>query len=94
MTDVQKMNRKKWAKEHIKWGVDEWKQVMFSDESIFERFGTSGRQYMYYYSNAEHKQKIPIISVRTGDSHVTADMVYLVVLDSALAAAGFYAVEY
>lgn len=57
MTDEQKMNRKKWAKKYIKWGVDEWKQVMFSDESTFERFGTGGRQ--YYYSNAEHKQKHP-----------------------------------
>lgn len=53
----QQMNRMKWAEKHIKWGIDEWKQVMFSDECIFERFGTGGRQ--YYYSNAEHKQRHP-----------------------------------
>jgi len=55
LTDEQKRNRVKWAKEHIKWGTEDWKKVMFSDECTIERFGTSGRQ--YYYSNAEHRQR-------------------------------------
>jgi len=57
LTDEQKKNRVKWAQRHVGWAIDEWKQVMFSDESIFERFGTGGRQ--YYYSNAEHRQRHP-----------------------------------
>src|SRR5690606_33033524 len=43
LTKKQMKDREDWAKDHIKWGIDEWKNVMFSDERIFERFGTGGR---------------------------------------------------
>ena len=31
--------------EHIDWTVEEWKQVVFSDESKFNLFGSDGKQY-------------------------------------------------
>jgi hypothetical protein len=55
LTEKQKKDRVDWAREHIKWNVEDWKKVMFSDECLFERFSTRGRQ--YYYSNAEHRQR-------------------------------------
>lgn len=55
LTEKQKKDRVDWAREHIKWKVEDWKKVMFSDECLFERFSTRGRQ--YYYSNAEHRQR-------------------------------------
>jgi hypothetical protein len=35
---ISEVNRKKriaWAKKHVKWSLDDWKDVLFSDESPF-----------------------------------------------------------
>lgn len=45
------------ARRHIKWTVNDWKRVMFSDESIISRVGSFGRN--YYYSDREHKRLLP-----------------------------------
>jgi transposase len=55
LTEIQRGRRLQFAKDHAHMDARAWKQVMFSDEKVFERFGSSGRQ--YYYSNAEHKQR-------------------------------------
>lgn len=52
-----KRDRLKFAREHIHWTVDDWKRVMFSDESIISRIGPFGRK--YYYSDREHKRLLP-----------------------------------
>jgi transposase len=50
-------DRLAFAREHINWTVDDWKRVMFSDESMFSRVGSFGRK--YYYSDHEHKRLLP-----------------------------------
>lgn len=45
------------AREHIDWTVDDWKRVMFSDESMISRVGSFGRK--FYYSDQEHKRQLP-----------------------------------
>lgn len=45
--------RKKFAREHVNWTLDQWKQVMFSDECSVHRIKPFGTQ--YYYSNEEHR---------------------------------------
>jgi transposase len=47
-------DRLAFAREHINWTVDDWKRVMFSDESMISRVGSFGRT--YYYSDHEHKR--------------------------------------
>lgn len=54
LTPKQKAERLKWAKEHKNWTVDQWKQVMFSDESTISRMSSSGKE--FYYSDLEHKR--------------------------------------
>ena len=49
--------RKMFAKEHIKWSVSDWKNVMFSDECSIHRIKPFGTQ--YYYSNDEHRFRHP-----------------------------------
>ena len=49
--------RYQFAKDHKNWTVDDWKKVMFSDETVVSRVGSFGRQ--YYYSDAEHMQNQP-----------------------------------
>lgn len=37
--------RLQWAKVHVNWTMDDWKRVIWSDETKIERFGSSGKQY-------------------------------------------------
>jgi transposase len=50
-------DRLAFARAHIHWTVDDWKRVMFTDESVFSRVGSFGRK--YYYSSHEHKRLSP-----------------------------------
>lgn len=53
LTKDQIAARYKFAKDHVKWSMEQWKNVMFSDECSISRLGQSGRQ--WYYSNDEHR---------------------------------------
>ena len=44
LTNKQKENRLRFAIAHQEWTVDDWKRVMWSDESPFELFPTPNRQ--------------------------------------------------
>lgn len=46
---LRPQNKKKrldWAKQHEKWTVDEWKRVLWTDESKFEIFGSKRRVFV------------------------------------------------
>jgi hypothetical protein len=47
LMDVHKQKRRLWAMQHIGWTVEDWKRVVFSDESKFMLFKSDGRQYCY-----------------------------------------------
>ena len=53
----QKHARLAFAQQHEKWTIEQWKNVMFSDESSISRIGSFGRQ--YFYSDREHKRLEP-----------------------------------
>lgn len=53
LTKDQIAARYQFAKDHVKWTMEQWKDVMFSDECSISRLGQSGRQ--WYYSNNEHR---------------------------------------
>lgn len=57
LTEEHMEARRKFAKDHINWSVEQWKNVMFSDECIIRRVGSFGRQ--WYYSNDEHRLRHP-----------------------------------
>ena len=40
---VNKKKRLEWAKMHKNWGLEDWKKVLWTDESRFELFGTRRR---------------------------------------------------
>ena len=52
LTDEQMRKRLEFARDHVKWTLDDWKNVMFSDECSFMRVKPFGTQ--YYYANDEH----------------------------------------
>lgn len=57
LTDKQKDARLKFAKDHITWECEDWKRVMFSDETIFSRVGSFGKT--YYYKRPESRDLQP-----------------------------------
>ena len=57
LTLNHKRDRLEFAKAHLHWTVEQWKTVMFSDESTISRVGSFGRK--FYYSTKEHKRLKP-----------------------------------
>ena len=47
ISPVNVAKRKAWAAEHVGWTVEDWKQVIFSDESKFMLFKSDGHQYCW-----------------------------------------------
>ena len=47
LTKTHKQNRLKWAKEHRTWTIEEWKNVIWSDESAFAVVNGEGREYTW-----------------------------------------------
>jgi transposase len=57
LTDNHKRARYKFAKDHLNWTVEDWKNVMFSDETIISRIGSYGKK--YYYKRPGDKTRRP-----------------------------------
>lgn len=47
LTKKHRKARLRFARDHENWTVEDWKQVMFSDEVLFTRVSTSGREFYY-----------------------------------------------
>lgn len=47
ISDANACNRKKWCLSHKAWTMEQWKTVIWSDESCFTLFPTSGRVYVW-----------------------------------------------
>ncbi|EFN86619.1 Transposable element Tc1 transposase, partial [Harpegnathos saltator] len=43
ITDANAKLRKKWCHDHKTWTIDDWKNIVWSDESSFTLFPTNGR---------------------------------------------------
>lgn len=46
LTKMQKKNRLAWAKEHKDWTENQWRKVLWSDETSFSLFPRAGHQYV------------------------------------------------
>lgn len=53
LTPIRRKNRLSWAKEYQNWTVDDWKAVVFSDETKVNRLGSDGAQWFWNASNEE-----------------------------------------
>jgi transposase len=52
---VQRRKRVEWAKQHIGWTAEQWKKVIFSDESRISIFGQDGLQYVRRRTGEAHR---------------------------------------
>ena len=46
LNDINKKKRLAWAKKHKQWTLDQWKSVLWSDESEFDIFGFNHRVFV------------------------------------------------
>lgn len=46
LNTVQRRKRVEWAKEHLSWSTEDWKRVIWSDETKISIFGSDGIQYV------------------------------------------------
>lgn len=65
-----KEKRLNFAKEHIDWTVDQWKSVLWTDESKFQLFGSNRRQYVRRKMNERFKESCLLPSVKHGGGSV------------------------
>lgn len=62
--------RLQFAENHKDWTVQDWKKVLFSDESKFKLFGNDGKQYVRRPVSARYNYKYQIPTVKHGGGGV------------------------
>ena len=62
--------RQKWAMAHVNWTVEDWKRVIFSDESKYMLFKSDGRQYAYFKPGQQYEAKNVKKQVKHGGGNV------------------------
>lgn len=65
-----KEKRLEFAMQHEDWTIDQWKSVLWSDESKFEIFGSHRRQYVRRKTNEKYKSKCISPTVKHGGGSV------------------------
>ncbi|CAF4854548.1 unnamed protein product, partial [Rotaria magnacalcarata] len=51
ITLMQRRNRLKWCYDHLNWSIDDWSNIIFSDESNFEVINRKNRMYIRRFHN-------------------------------------------
>lgn len=67
---INKQKRVKFAREHISWTINQWKTVLWTDESKFELFGSHRRQYCRRKVNERLNPKCIAPNVKHGGGSV------------------------
>uniref|UniRef100_A0AC34RLD5 Transposase n=1 Tax=Panagrolaimus sp. JU765 TaxID=591449 RepID=A0AC34RLD5_9BILA len=62
--------RIEFAKAHVDWSIEQWKKVIWSDESKFQLFGSDGRRYIRRPSGARNNQKYQKPTIKHGGGNV------------------------
>lgn len=62
--------RFQWAKDHAGWTVEQWKSVLWSDESKFNIFGTDGISYIRRKTGERLKRKNLLPTVKHGGGNI------------------------
>ena len=65
-----KIQRKKWAKEHVNWNINEWKRIVWSDECHVES-DNRGRVRVWRKSNEKYHESCLVGTIKSGRFSVT-----------------------
>ncbi|KAG0776883.1 hypothetical protein G6F16_013660 [Rhizopus arrhizus] len=64
------MKRLQWAKSHQHWTVDDWKRVIFSDETKINRFASDGKAYTWKLPHEELNSRHVQQTVKHGGGNI------------------------
>jgi transposase len=67
-TNVQK--RLAWCKQHKDWTVDDWKRVIWTDETKIKRFNSNGRQWAWIRSGEQLQNHHVKLTVKHGGGSI------------------------
>lgn len=70
LSSTNKLKRKTWAELHKKWTPDQWRKVVFSDESTFSLYPTSGAVTVWRKGGQTYNQNCISSRVRCGGGKV------------------------
>jgi hypothetical protein len=70
LSPAHKKRRVEWAKAHEHWTVEDWKVVVFSDESKFNIFGSDGRRWCWRKPGQEFDERYVRKEVKHGGGSV------------------------
>ena len=70
LSPIAKERRRRWALEHASWTVEDWKKVVFSDESKFMLFKSDGRQYAWFRPGQAYDDRFVKKTVKHGGGKV------------------------
>lgn len=67
---IHKEKRLEWAKQHEHWTVEQWKSVLWTDESKFQIFGSNRRVFVRRRSHERVSESCLVSSVKQGGGNV------------------------
>ena len=70
VTDNNAKGRKRWCNNHKTWLSDDWKYIIWSDESPFTLFPTSGRVYVWRMPKEAYNAECLVPTVKHGGGSV------------------------
>ncbi|CAG9565363.1 unnamed protein product [Danaus chrysippus] len=70
LSEHNKKNRLEWALKHRDWSVEDWSNVLWSDESNFEVFGTPGVTYVRRRVGEEYNPECVVPTVKHGGGSI------------------------
>lgn len=70
LTAIHKRKRLQWARTHQHWTVDQWKKVLWSDESKFEVFGTKRRVFVRRRPGERMKDQNVVQTLKHGGGNI------------------------
>lgn len=70
MTAVHKKKRLQWAKNHLHWTSDDWRRVVFSDETKINVWGSDGCKYYWSRPGDELKPHHLDLTVKHGNGNL------------------------
>lgn len=70
LTKKQERRRLQWAESHAEWTEDDWKRVIWSDETKINRYGSDGRQWTWAMEGEQLSSRLIKKTVKYGGGSV------------------------
>lgn len=70
ISQSNKCKRLKWAREHEQWTEEDWKRVIWSDETKINRFGSDGNRYSWVRDDKKLQPKLIEPTIKFGGGNI------------------------